>query len=93
MSHFQTLKEINDLGLLDKTGAVVPFVTEDGYSHTSTVNSTVNMRDEEDGNENKDDDEKEDVESPSDDDNNDRPKSSTSAKSLEDKLADAELNE
>ena len=100
VSHFQTVKEITDLGLLDKdkNGAVLPFVNEDGdiYSHTSTVNSTVNMRDNDDDQP----DDKEDLESVADssdesdekkedEDKTERPKSS----SPEDKLVDAEVNE
>lgn len=69
VSHFQTIKEITDLGLLDKgdKGAVLPFVAEDGYSNTSTVNSTVNMRDEENP-----DDTKDELESITDEDDNDK---------------------
>ena len=73
VSHFQTLKEITDLGLLDKgaNGTVLPFVNEDGdgYSNPSTVNSTVNMRDNDDENA---DDNKDELESVTDEDGNDK---------------------
>lgn len=72
VSHFQTIKEISDLGLLDKNvnGAVLPFVNEDGdgYSHTPTVNSTVNIREDEDGNPDGNKDELESAEEPTKDD-------------------------
>ena len=81
VSHFQTIKEISDLGLLGKgdNGAVLPFVQDpdgDGFSN-KTADSTVNMRDDEDNNDENDDDsendndEKEELESISDDDNQD----------------------
>jgi len=78
VSHFQTIKEISDLGLLDKgdSGAVLPFVNEDGdgYSNSDTVNSTVNMRDDVDdeNNETPDGDDKDELESISDDGNDDK---------------------
>merc|ERR1712150_423980 len=78
VSHFQTIKEITDLGLLDKgaSGAVLPFVAEDGDAFSNkTADSTVNMRDDgdNDGNddENEDGDDKEELESISDDENKD----------------------
>jgi len=80
VSHFQTIKEITDLGLLDKgaSGAVLPFVNEDGDGYSNkTADSTVNMRDDEDnddegdGDEDDKDDEKEELESISDDDKKD----------------------
>ena len=93
------------MGLLDKNGdaTVLPFVHEDGMSNTSTVNSTVNMREDDDEkpNEENSDETKsvsgstkgEDVESPTDGgDKADRP-SSASSKVEADTLIDAELNE
>lgn len=78
VSHFQTIKEISDLGLLDKgdSGAVLPFVNEDGYSNSSTVNSTVNMRDDEDDEykDTPDDDDKDELESINSDDGKDEKK-------------------
>jgi len=80
VSHFQTIKEITDLGLLDKgaSGAVLPFVNEDGDGYSNkTADSTVNMRDDEDNDDDGDgddddkDDEKEELESISDDDKKD----------------------
>jgi len=80
VSHFQTIKEITDLGLLDKgaSGAVLPFVNEDGDGYSNkTADSTVNMRDDEDnddegdGDDDDKDDEKEELESISDDDKKD----------------------
>lgn len=75
VSHFQTIKEIAYLGLLDKgdSGAVLPFVNDDGYSHSSTVNSTVNMRDDDDDEykETPDDDDKDELESINSDDDKD----------------------
>merc|ERR1712156_354546 len=80
VSHFQTIKEISDLGLLDKgaSGAVLPFVNEDGDGYSNkTADSTVNMRDDEDnddegdGDDDDKDDEKEELESISDDDKKD----------------------
>ena len=74
VSHFQTIKEISDLGLLDKgdSGAVLPFVTEDGYSN-GTADSTVNMQDDEDDEykDTPDDDDKDELESISSDDDKD----------------------
>jgi len=79
VSHFQTIKEISDLGLLDKgdSGDVLPFVHEDGYSNSSTVNSTVNMRDDDDDeyDDKEDADDKDELESiNSDDDDDDKNK-------------------
>jgi len=78
VSHFQTIKEITDLGLLDKgaSGAVLPFVAEDGDAFSNkTADSTVNMRDDGDNDgdddENEDGDDKEELESISDDENKD----------------------
>jgi len=78
VSHFQTIKEITDLGLLDKgaSGAVLPFINEDGDGYSNkTSDSTVDMRDDEDkDDENNDDDEndeKDELESISDDENKD----------------------
>jgi len=80
VSHFQTIKEITDLGLLDKgaSGAVLPFVNEDGDGYSNkTADSTVNIRDDEDNDDDGDgddddkDDEKEELESISDDDKKD----------------------
>jgi len=81
VSHFQTIKEISDLGLLGKGGneAVLPFHQDqdgDGFSN-KTADSTVNMRDDEDNEDGNDDDsendsdEKEELESISDDENRD----------------------
>lgn len=107
VSHFQTLKEINNLGLLDKgaNGAVLPFVNEDGLSNTSTVNSTVNMRENDDENPNDPDENKDELESVADstkddddettsddEDKTDRP-TSASSKIEADTLIDAETNE
>merc|ERR1711997_429627 len=82
VSHFQTLKEISDLGLLgkgDNNGAVLPFHQDqdgDGFSN-KTADSTVNMRDDEDNDDGNDDDsenesdEKDELERISDDENRD----------------------
>jgi len=101
VSHFQTLKEINDLGLLDKgaNGAVLPFVADDGCSDDGTCNTAMEEQDEDEvANDDKDEVESmgeptkdDDVESPKDDgDKPDRPKSSTSLVEA-DKLIDAEI--
>jgi len=92
VSHFQTLKEITDLGLLDKgaNGTVLPFVNEDGdgYSNPSTVNSTVNMRDNDDENA---DENKDELESVTDEDGND--KKDGDAEKKEDDAADDSPND
>ena len=61
VSHFQTIKEISDLGLLGKggnEGAVLPFhQDQDGDEFSNkTADSTVNMRDDEDNNDGNDND-------------------------------------
>jgi len=77
VSHFQTIKEISDLGLLDKgdSGDVLPFVHEDGYSN-GTANSTVNMRDDDDDeyDDKEDADELESINSDDDDDDKNKGK-------------------
>ena len=85
VSHFQTIKEISDLGLLGKggnEGAVLPFHhDQDGDEFSNkTADSTVNMRDDEDNNDGNDNDsendsdEKEELESITDDENQDSKK-------------------